>query len=207
MLRVRGPAIQLARAAVARNAPAAALVPTRHASSFTERNEEKGRPLSPHVTIYKFPPVAMSSIAVRATGVALTGGATAPRRACAGPPAPTRRPSSRPSPRRRNYGCCRPFRRGRIRPRGQLPRRGPRPRRPEQVPHLVRHHLPLLGRRAPRGAQRSCPARAPGLARPEPPPAQVWDKYPDMLTNESVEKLSYAMFGTSAMASAVFAAV
>lgn len=35
----------------------------------------------------------------------------------------------------------------------------------------------------------------------------MWDKYPDMLTNESVEKLSYAMFGTSAMASAVFAAM
>ena len=36
----------------------------------------KGRPVSPHVTIYAFPVVAISSITVRVTGVMLTIGTT-----------------------------------------------------------------------------------------------------------------------------------
>ena len=35
-----------------------------------------GRPLSPHVTIYAFPPAAISSITVRITGVGLAAGFT-----------------------------------------------------------------------------------------------------------------------------------
>lgn len=34
----------------------------------------KGRPISPHVSIYAFPVTAISSILIRVTGVALTGG-------------------------------------------------------------------------------------------------------------------------------------
>lgn len=43
---------------------------------YTEEQQKKGRPLSPHVTVYKFPPVAISSITVRITGVALSAGET-----------------------------------------------------------------------------------------------------------------------------------
>ncbi|CAM9184301.1 unnamed protein product [Discosporangium mesarthrocarpum] len=42
--------------------------------SYTERQEKTGRPLSPHVGIYKFPAGALSSITNRITGVALVGG-------------------------------------------------------------------------------------------------------------------------------------
>lgn len=42
--------------------------------SYTERQAQTGRPLSPHVTIYDFPPAALSSIANRVTGIALVGG-------------------------------------------------------------------------------------------------------------------------------------
>eukprot|EP00349_Pseudokeronopsis_sp_Brazil_P009000 CAMPEP_0202975152 /NCGR_PEP_ID=MMETSP1396-20130829/66588_1 /ASSEMBLY_ACC=CAM_ASM_000872 /TAXON_ID= /ORGANISM="Pseudokeronopsis sp., Strain Brazil" /LENGTH=159 /DNA_ID=CAMNT_0049710201 /DNA_START=40 /DNA_END=519 /DNA_ORIENTATION=+ len=44
--------------------------------SYTERQAKKGRPVSPHVTIYKFPVVALSSITNRVTGVALSVGFT-----------------------------------------------------------------------------------------------------------------------------------
>lgn len=39
--------------------------------SYTERQAKLGRPVSPHVTIYKFPITAVSSIMNRFTGVAL----------------------------------------------------------------------------------------------------------------------------------------
>ena len=39
--------------------------------SYTEKQDKTGRPLSPHVTIYKFPVAAVSSITNRFTGVAL----------------------------------------------------------------------------------------------------------------------------------------
>ena len=42
--------------------------------SYTEKQSKTGRPVSPHVTIYKFPITALSSITNRATGVALTVG-------------------------------------------------------------------------------------------------------------------------------------
>ena len=39
--------------------------------SYTERQAKLGRPISPHVTIYKFPITAISSIANRFAGIAL----------------------------------------------------------------------------------------------------------------------------------------
>lgn len=42
--------------------------------SYTEQQAAKGRPVSPHVTIYKFPAAALSSITNRVTGVALSAG-------------------------------------------------------------------------------------------------------------------------------------
>jgi len=62
------------------SAPAAAgaLVAARHKSaealSYTERQALKGRPISPHVMIYAFPIVALSSITVRVTGALLAVG-------------------------------------------------------------------------------------------------------------------------------------
>jgi succinate dehydrogenase (ubiquinone) cytochrome b560 subunit len=44
--------------------------------TYSERQAKKGRPVSPHVTIYKFPVVALSSITNRVTGVALSAGVT-----------------------------------------------------------------------------------------------------------------------------------
>ena len=41
---------------------------------YTERQEKLGRPVSPHVTIYKFPLGALTSITNRVTGVALSVG-------------------------------------------------------------------------------------------------------------------------------------
>ena len=42
--------------------------------SYTERQEKLGRPVSPHVTIYAFPPAALTSITNRVTGVGLSAG-------------------------------------------------------------------------------------------------------------------------------------
>jgi succinate dehydrogenase (ubiquinone) cytochrome b560 subunit len=42
--------------------------------SYTEKQAKLGRPVSPHVTIYKFPITALSSITNRVTGVALSVG-------------------------------------------------------------------------------------------------------------------------------------
>jgi hypothetical protein len=42
--------------------------------TYTEKQAKLGRPVSPHVTIYKFPAAALSSITNRVTGVVLTGG-------------------------------------------------------------------------------------------------------------------------------------
>jgi len=44
--------------------------------SYTESQIKKGRPVSPHVTIYAFPVTALSSITNRVTGAALTAGTT-----------------------------------------------------------------------------------------------------------------------------------
>lgn len=43
-------------------------------ASYTEQQMKKGRPVSPHVTIYKFPLAAISSITIRVTGVLLSVG-------------------------------------------------------------------------------------------------------------------------------------
>lgn len=42
--------------------------------SYTERMDKTGRPVSPAVTIYRFPSIALSSITVRITGGLLTVG-------------------------------------------------------------------------------------------------------------------------------------
>ena len=42
--------------------------------SYTEKQAKLGRPVSPHVTIYKFPITALTSITNRVTGVALSVG-------------------------------------------------------------------------------------------------------------------------------------
>ncbi|TMW63039.1 hypothetical protein Poli38472_005657 [Pythium oligandrum] len=47
------------------------------APTYTERQARLGRPVSPAVTIYKFPITALSSITNRATGVGLAAGFTA----------------------------------------------------------------------------------------------------------------------------------
>ena len=47
---------------------------SRITESYTERMNKTGRPISPHVTIYKFPPAAITSILNRFTGIALFGG-------------------------------------------------------------------------------------------------------------------------------------
>lgn len=44
--------------------------------SYSERQAKKGRFVSPHLTIYKFPIAALSSITNRVTGVLLTVGNT-----------------------------------------------------------------------------------------------------------------------------------
>ena len=45
-------------------------------ASYTEQQIKKGRPVSPHVTIYKFPLAAISSITNRVTGCVLSVGMT-----------------------------------------------------------------------------------------------------------------------------------
>jgi len=45
--------------------------------SYTERMERTGRPVSPHLEIYKFPAAAISSITTRITGCVLTAGTSA----------------------------------------------------------------------------------------------------------------------------------
>jgi succinate dehydrogenase (ubiquinone) cytochrome b560 subunit len=53
------------------SAPAPALA--RSVLTYTQQQEAKGRPISPHVFIYKWPITAIASITNRATGVALYG--------------------------------------------------------------------------------------------------------------------------------------
>ena len=43
--------------------------------TYTERMDKTGRPVSPHITIYAWPTIALTSVMVRATGVMLTIGA------------------------------------------------------------------------------------------------------------------------------------
>ena len=64
------------RGASSRSQPQALALVSRHksAASYTERMEQTGRPISPHITIYKFPIVALSSGTTRFTGFALSIG-------------------------------------------------------------------------------------------------------------------------------------
>ena len=43
--------------------------------TYSERMDKTGRPISPHVMIYNFPTIALSSITVRITGGMATFGA------------------------------------------------------------------------------------------------------------------------------------
>lgn len=45
-----------------------------NSESYSEKQAKLGRPVSPHVTIYKFPITALTSITNRVTGVALSAG-------------------------------------------------------------------------------------------------------------------------------------
>jgi hypothetical protein len=45
------------------------------APSYSEKMDKTGRPISPHVFIYRFPTIAISSIMVRISGIMLTVGA------------------------------------------------------------------------------------------------------------------------------------
>eukprot|EP00735_Rhodelphis_limneticus_P002247 TRINITY_DN1304_c0_g1::TRINITY_DN1304_c0_g1_i1::g.20095::m.20095 TRINITY_DN1304_c0_g1::TRINITY_DN1304_c0_g1_i1::g.20095 ORF type:complete len:171 (+),score=24.08,sp/Q8T2T5/C560_DICDI/34.11/8e-16,Sdh_cyt/PF01127.17/7.5e-19 TRINITY_DN1304_c0_g1_i1:41-553(+) len=47
---------------------------TRSVSSYTDRMDKTGRPISPHAQIYNFPLNARASIVTRVTGLGLTGG-------------------------------------------------------------------------------------------------------------------------------------
>jgi len=42
--------------------------------SYTQKQEKTGRPLSPHVTIYAWPVIAISSVTNRASGMLLSAG-------------------------------------------------------------------------------------------------------------------------------------
>ena len=46
----------------------------RNMCTYSERMDKTGRPISPHIFIYKFPTIAISSVMVRATGMMLTFG-------------------------------------------------------------------------------------------------------------------------------------
>merc|ERR1711998_355247 len=50
------------------------IIQVRRAGSYSEKQEKLGRPVSPHVFIYAWPPVAISSITNRFTGVGLSIG-------------------------------------------------------------------------------------------------------------------------------------
>jgi succinate dehydrogenase (ubiquinone) cytochrome b560 subunit len=47
---------------------------TENGPTYSQQQAAKGRPVSPHVTIYAFPITAVSSVANRFTGLALFGG-------------------------------------------------------------------------------------------------------------------------------------
>ena len=51
----------------------------RQASTYSGRMDNTGRPISPHVFIYKFPTIAISSIMMRISGCVLTIGESAAR--------------------------------------------------------------------------------------------------------------------------------
>ena len=46
-------------------------------STYSEKMDATGRPISPHITIYAWPTIAISSVMMRATGMMLSIGARA----------------------------------------------------------------------------------------------------------------------------------
>lgn len=71
---IRSVVLTPARFAVNHQKSALRLLSSSKPETYTERQAKKGRPVSPHVTIYKFPVAAISSITNRVTGVVLSGG-------------------------------------------------------------------------------------------------------------------------------------
>eukprot|EP00499_Haloplacidia_sp_CaronLabIsolate_P010295 CAMPEP_0196769468 /NCGR_PEP_ID=MMETSP1104-20130614/562_1 /TAXON_ID=33652 /ORGANISM="Cafeteria sp., Strain Caron Lab Isolate" /LENGTH=169 /DNA_ID=CAMNT_0042139563 /DNA_START=8 /DNA_END=517 /DNA_ORIENTATION=+ len=124
--------------------------------SYTAAQQEKGRPLSPHVTIYKFPVVAMSSITVRATGVGLAAGMSAMGMAAL-------------------FGTD-----------------------VTQMMYAFKDAAPLLVPPAKFAVAFGLTYHYLGGLR-----HVVWDNCPEMLTNEKVEQLSFAMVGAAAGTSLV----
>ena len=53
---------------IVRAAPARALSAVPSDESYSDRMKKTGRPVSPHITVYAFPTVAISSVTVRITG-------------------------------------------------------------------------------------------------------------------------------------------
>jgi succinate dehydrogenase (ubiquinone) cytochrome b560 subunit len=51
-----------------------ATIASKKDETYTQRQNKTGRPVSPHVTIYRFPIAAVSSVLNRGTGMALTAG-------------------------------------------------------------------------------------------------------------------------------------
>eukprot|EP01031_Cornospumella_fuschlensis_P032026 gene32026-38726_t len=130
------------------------VVGMRFVESYSERQEKKGRPVSPHVTIYKFPAVALSSITNRVTGVVLTGGITAIGAL--------------------SLAGCDVV--GLMNTIGNMAAVGTVAKFGVSFP-LIYHYL---------GGVRHL----------------VWDRKPELVTNEQVEKSSYALFAASAVSAA-----
>merc|ERR1712048_1183418 len=63
--------------ATAMRAPSAHSLCTTPRLSYTQRQDLTGRPISPHVFIYRFPMIALSSITVRITGILASAGLSA----------------------------------------------------------------------------------------------------------------------------------
>lgn len=59
---------------IVRAAPARALSAVPSDESYSDRMKKTGRPVSPHITVYAFPTVAISSVTVRITGCLLSIG-------------------------------------------------------------------------------------------------------------------------------------
>ena len=81
---------------IVRTAPSRALsaVPNER-ESYNDRMKKTGRPVSPHVTVYAFPTVAISSVTVRITGCLLSiglGGVAGTALVGGVSPSPTPRP-------------------------------------------------------------------------------------------------------------------
>merc|ERR1719263_2486462 len=78
MLAARAARLLLPARARALGLPARTHAPSRtmctQPLSYSERMDKTGRPISPHVFIYRFPMIALSSITVRITGILASAG-------------------------------------------------------------------------------------------------------------------------------------